>query len=156
MLHLQNPQICQDLEHCLLRCKHLLSQTDPETLTPQPYPSTSTSAPARSATLRLTGDTIFEASVIVTGTPSLAAYIRDGYGSYFKLQQMQDCLNHITQALTTLSAYQDEKEHCDAELVQIWRSLSDALRALMDPPVNNTLLGFDTSNPRVSPQHANP
>nr|CDS15625.1 expressed protein [Echinococcus granulosus] len=129
-------QICKDIEHCLKRCKDLLTQAETENHT------LASACTALTAVLSISGDTIFDAAIKITrpSGQNFAVYIREGYGIPFKLQQIQDCWNNICRALSV----------CDeTSFHALWTFLQCALNSLLNPSPNRTVPGFEKSNARM-------
>ncbi|VDL18902.1 unnamed protein product [Hymenolepis diminuta] len=134
----QVSKICEYIEHRLEQCKELLSRRKFQQL------SLVSNCNSLSAGLTLLGDTIYDAIIKITKSSSghiFTAYIHEGYGTPFKLQQIQDCWNWIYQAAGV----------CDeTSLPELRRCVQGAIDALLFPPSNRAVLGFERSTTRVS------
>lgn len=134
----QVSKICEYIEHRLEQCKELLSLRKFQQL------SLVSNCNSLSAGLTLLGDTIYDAIIKITKSNSghiFTAYIHEGYGTPFKLQQIQDCWNWIYQAAGV----------CDeTSLPELRRCVQGAIDALLFPPSNRAVLGFERSTTRVS------
>lgn len=130
-------RICKDIEQCLKRCKELLTQPETDNLV------LASACTALTAVLSVSGDTIFDATIRVTRSSgqNFSVYIREGYGTPFKLQQIQDCWNNICCALSVCE---------EASFHTLWTFLQGALNSLLNPSLNRAVPGFERSNPRVS------
>ncbi|KAM7539615.1 hypothetical protein Aperf_G00000024143 [Anoplocephala perfoliata] len=133
----QVSKLCGGIEHRLNQCKGLLTQRTSETLT------LASECKSLAATLTLSGDTICDAVIKVTRNssgPLFTEYIHEGYGSPFRLQQIQDCWNGICRATAVC-----EKE----SLSELRRLVQGAIDSLLFPPLNKAVPGFNNANARA-------
>ncbi|KAF5401791.1 putative structural maintenance [Paragonimus heterotremus] len=93
------------------------------------------------ATVLLYGDLIYEAELkaIRPNASSYYAVIKDGMGSPYKLQQIQDCHNFATKSLNTLrsaleTASAEELSTNRRFLLELLRAIRDAINSLTQPP----------------------
>ncbi|KAA3682353.1 structural maintenance of chromosome 1 [Paragonimus westermani] len=93
------------------------------------------------ATVLLYGDLIYEAELkaIRPNASSYHAVIKDGMGSPYKLQQIQDCHNYATKSLNTLRSALEttSAEELSANrqfLLELLRAIRDAINSLTQPP----------------------
>ncbi|VDM17546.1 unnamed protein product [Hydatigera taeniaeformis] len=129
-------KVCKEIEHCLQRCKNLLTHLETENLVLTSACTTLT------AELSVSGDTILDATIKIArfSGQNFAVYIHEGYGMPLKLQQIQDCWNNICCALSVCN---------EASFRTLWAFLQGALNSLLNPSLNKAVPGFEKSNPRM-------
>lgn len=90
------------------------------------------------AKFTLADDLIVDAIVKVNSPsqPPFAAYIREGYGLPYRLQQLQDCLNHVHQALYALNRLNQPSTEVKV-LREILSSLKKAILLLANNSQSN-------------------
>ncbi|KAF6774947.1 hypothetical protein AHF37_06199 [Paragonimus kellicotti] len=88
---------------------------------------------------RLFSYTLQELKAIRPNASSYHAVIKDGMGSPYKLQQIQDCHNYATKSLNTLrsaleTASAEELSTNRRFLLELLRAIRDAINSLTQPP----------------------
>ncbi|CAH8594661.1 unnamed protein product [Heterobilharzia americana] len=94
------------------------------------------------AVLSVYGDLVYEAELKVNRTNSSTPYhsiIKDNYGSPYKLQQIQDCLNYTTRCLDMIESAKttnslDEMIESRMFLYELFYFIRDAKDCLTQPP----------------------
>ncbi|KAK4470924.1 hypothetical protein MN116_006432 [Schistosoma mekongi] len=130
------------VEYCLVACQdHLKVKPIPEASERFVLGSPS-SVGHISAVLSIFGDLVYEAEFKVHRTNTSSLYhsiIKDNYGSPYKLQQIQDCLNYTTKCLETLKSAGNMKGSHDliknrSFLYELFACIRDAKDCLTQPP----------------------